>query len=157
MRLAKSLTTLAALAAVFVSGPAQAQLIYSITKASNLTFGTIAPGSTNCAVTVSPNGTRSKTGTCVLISSGPGSAATFTVNGIGLLLSISLPSSVTMTKAGGGTMTVDTFVSNPSGTIALSLGSQPLTVGGTLRVAANQPVGVYTGTLTVTVSLLGLL
>jgi len=41
-------------------------------------------------------------------------------------------------------MTIDAFTSNPSGTGALTAGSQVLTVGATLNVGANQVTGAYT-------------
>ena len=44
-------------------------------------------------------------------------------------------------------MTVDNFVSNPSGTGLLSAsGSQTVNVGATLNVAANQVAGTYENT-----------
>ena len=49
-------------------------------------------------------------------------------------------------------MTVNAFVSNPSGTGALTAGSQTLQVGGTLIVGAAQAAGTYTNTTDMTVT-----
>ena len=50
-------------------------------------------------------------------------------------------------------MTAGTFTSNPSGTGALTSGTQDIAVGATLTVAAGQVPGVYTsGNFNVTVN-----
>jgi hypothetical protein len=51
-------------------------------------------------------------------------------------------------------MTVTNFTRNPTGAGNTGSGGvQTLTVGGTLNVAINQPIGAYTGTFNVTVTL----
>ncbi len=65
-----------------------------------------------------------------------------------------LPSgSITLNGSSGGTMTVDTFISSPSGTgISASASTPtPFTVGATLHVGGNQTGGDYSGTFSVTV------
>ena len=61
---------------------------------------------------------------------------------------------VTLTRASGSeTMSLGSFTSNPSATGALSSGTQNISVGATLTVAAGQVPGVYTsGNLSVTVN-----
>ncbi len=49
-------------------------------------------------------------------------------------------------------MTVDTFTSTPSGTGSLAGGSQTLSVGATLHVAAAQAAGTYTSATPFTVT-----
>ncbi len=49
-------------------------------------------------------------------------------------------------------MTVDNFLSTPSGTGTLTGGAETLNVGATLQVAISQPTGSYTGIYSVTVN-----
>jgi hypothetical protein len=59
--------------------------------------------------------------------------------------SILLPSTYTITRlTGSETMTINTFTSNPSGTSALTAGTQTINVGATLNVAGSQVAGTYT-------------
>jgi hypothetical protein len=98
---------------------------------------------------------RTAGGGATLVSDGSTiSAAAFDVTGApNATYSISLPASATITAPGPITMTVDTFVSNPTPTGTLSGGgSQTLAVGATLQVGANQGQGSYTGTFNVTVN-----
>jgi hypothetical protein len=76
-------------------------------------------------------------------------AATFTVTGNPLsTYAITLPVGVTTISNGVQTMTVDTWLSNPTPTGALNAGgTQTLTVGATLHVGLAQAVGLYTSTL----------
>ena len=65
---------------------------------------------------------------------------------------ITLPSQITIT-APGGSMTVDTFTSDPSGTAVLDeQGEGQFYVGATLNLSANQAAGNYTGQFTVTIN-----
>ena len=65
-----------------------------------------------------------------------------------------MPSTVTLTRVSGSeTMSASAFTSNPSGTGALSSGTQNVSVGSTLTVAAGQAAGVYnSGNFNVTVN-----
>jgi hypothetical protein len=126
----------------------------SLSKTADLNFGDVVPSGALGTVVVSPAGVRSATGGASLGSGAAVTAAAFTVSGQGsATYAITLPASTIVTKGGGVNMTVDTFTSNPSGTGALSGGgSQNLTVGATLNVAASQATGTYTGTFDVTVT-----
>ena len=67
---------------------------------------------------------------------------------------ITLPTSINITN-GAQTMTVDTLTANTNGAGKLKLdatGTAVLIVGATLNVAANQAVGSYSGTYTITVA-----
>lgn len=119
----------------------------AINKTADLNFGNIASDATGGTVTVSAAGARSASGV-TLPASAPGtvSAASFTVTGSGSsTFSISMPSSVTLTRASGTeTMTVGSFTNSSGGaTGTLSSGSNTLTVGAQLTVAANQVAGTY--------------
>lgn len=119
----------------------------SITKTADMNFGNIAvQASSGGTVILAPAGTRSVTGGVTLpATTGTVSAASFTINGEGsYTYAITLPSTAHTISSSSNNMTVTTFTSNPSGTGTLSSGTQTLTVGGTLNVAAAQPNGTYT-------------
>ena len=126
----------------------------AISKTTDMNFGNIVAGA---AGTVALSVTNNRTATGVTLPTAtPGtvSAAVFTVTGLAnSTYSISLPAAFTITGA-GTPMTVDNFVSTPTPTGVLALGTQVLTVGATLHVAANQAAGLYTNPtgLTVTVN-----
>ena len=130
----------------------------SITKVNDMNFGNVAvQASTGGTVVLATNGSRTRTsGVTLPAVTGTVSAASFTVSGDGSrTYDITLPNSTTLTHssgAGTGTMTVNTFTSNPSATGTLSSGSQSVSVGATLNVAAAQAPGVYTGSFDVTVN-----
>jgi len=118
----------------------------SITKTANLNFGNVAVGATAGTAVLTTSGTVSGTaGVTIPTAGGSPTAAAFTINGETTnSFSIAFTnSSITLTKAGGGTMTVDNFVSSLGATSALVGGTKPLTVGATLNVAANQAAGLY--------------
>lgn len=118
----------------------------SITKDVDMNFGnlTVQPGSGGTVV-LATAGSRSATGGVALIGVAGVAAASFTVSGENdFTYAITLPTSDHTISSGSNTMTVNSFVSNPSATGTLSgSGSQTLKVGATLNVAAAQPVGTY--------------
>lgn len=127
----------------------------AITKGADLNFGSFAPDDTTSGtVVVSTAGGRTFGGGASAISSGTGTvaAASFNVTGEGTAsFSITLPTAaVTLTHTtittAPPTMSVGTFLSNPSGTGALVTGAKTVTVGATLTVAANQATGIYANT-----------
>lgn len=129
----------------------------AITKDVDMNFGNIAVQSSNGGtVVLATTGTRSQTGGVTLpATAGTVTAASFTVTGQeDYTYAITLPTSpVTITRGGGSeTMTINNFVSDPSGTGTLSGGSEVVNVGATLNVAAGQLAGLYSGTFSVTVN-----
>lgn len=119
-----------------------------------LAFGSLVAGSGG-SVTVSPASVRSASGGVVLVPSGPGAAAQFSVTGDpNATYAISLPGNgVVSLTSGSNTMAVNNFTSSPNLTGALSVGgSQTLMVGATLSVGSNQAPGSYSGTFDVTVN-----
>jgi hypothetical protein len=129
----------------------------SITKTADMSFGNLAvQAGTGGTVVLAPAGTRTSTsGVSLPATSGTVTAAAFTVDGTGsFTYAITLPSTATLTRASGSeTMTASSFTSNPSGTGALTAGTQDIAIGATLTVAAAQVPGVYTsGNFNVTVN-----
>jgi hypothetical protein len=127
----------------------------AISKTVDMNFGNIAVSPTIAGtVVLAPAGTRTKTGGVTLPAvNGTVAAASFTVTGLGTsTYSITLPSSITLNGTPSGTMTVNNFTSTPSGTGALTAGSQTVLVGATLNVSAAQAAGSYTNTTDMTVT-----
>ncbi len=120
---------------------------------SNLSFGQIVATRSPGSVTVTPGGVRSSSGGVVLGRTVGFSPASFTVSGdANANYVITLPASVTF-SAGGKSMTVDTFTSNPSGSGTLgAAGTQTLSVGATLHVGSAQQSSAYSGSYAVTVA-----
>jgi hypothetical protein len=131
----------------------------AIARTAELRFGQlIATGSVGTAVIDAATGARTVTGGVVA------AGGAYNAGGFAVLLcgnpgpkrfDVLLPAgAVTITSAGGATMTVDTWTASP-GTNKLSGSTSsvtPFTVGGTLHVGANQAQGIYSGTFSVTVA-----
>lgn len=139
---------------------ATVQAALQIVNDRNLAFGTIAVSGgdvDNSRVIITPGGNRSvegDEGSTALLAGGTVSSARFLLSGgsSNESFAISIPSSILITKSGGGpTMVVDAFTSNPSVNGTLSGGAKTLTVGATLNVTPNQASGLYTGTFQVSV------
>lgn len=121
----------------------------AISKTTDLNFGSFAAGGTaGGTVIIATDSGRTFTGKTSAVSTGVGTvtAAAFAVSGEGTATySITIPAGpVTITHTNTtDTMSVGTFVSNPSGAGALTAGAQTVNVGATLTVAADQLAGVY--------------
>ncbi|AEG91846.1 DUF4402 domain-containing protein [Ramlibacter tataouinensis] len=131
---------------------AAAQQALSVTPVAPLAFGRFAAG-TGGQVTISAGGVRTASGGVVLLSSAGGSPAQFSLAGEPhAAYSIGLPAdgSVVLTNAAGHTMPVQSFFSSPSGSGQLGPGgTQTMSVGASLGVAAGQRVGNYSGSFQV--------
>jgi hypothetical protein len=150
------------MAMIFVGVTAEQRLFaQSLTATRGLSFGSFV-ASNGGTITVSPLGVRSQTGTVGLITlRSNSSAAQFSISGgpSNATFSLGLPADRAaalelMGGAGGrGTaMPLTNFVSSlgPSPTLTSS-GTQQFSVGATLHVQPNQPVGDYSATINVTV------
>jgi hypothetical protein len=142
----------ASFAQATATASASATIITPITIVKNvdMNFGNVAVSATIAGTAVlAPAGTRTTGGAggvTLPATNGTVAAASFTVSGQGsYTYAITLPVSCTITDAGSHTMTVNAFTSSPATTGTLSAGgSQTLTVGATLNVAAAQAAGSYT-------------
>jgi len=142
-----------------VTGHITAEVITMISavETSQLNFGRFSPGPQGGELLITPESNVSVMGS-VWPGSGMRNAASFYVTGDpGVAYTITLPSEpVTITHMGTAkTMTVENWTSSPSsdpGAGTLENGSQTVFVGATLKVRTliDNPVGVYTGTYTVT-------
>jgi len=129
-----------------------------ITMSRGLDFGTLAPHATEAGhVTVKTyigNSQQCSQVTCMT----PGGRAEFTVTGApGRMITLPRPADIMLTNGNGDTMSVTNFNGAGSGDAnwvgVVQIGSNGTAfvgVGGQLSVAANQAVGAYTGTFTLT-------
>ena len=124
----------------------------TLANTTDLDFGRLVSGPTaGRAVIAQGTGARTVTGG-VVAAGGTPQRATFVVQGTpNRQFTFSLPTSVTLTNASGGTMVVNTF--RRSGALNLpASGSRTLFIGARLNVGANQASGIYAGTFNVTVN-----
>lgn len=139
--------------AATATATAKASIVKAITlsKATDLDYGTIVTGTTQSTVAMAP--TSSATVTCGsgLVCAGAPTAASFTVTGtVGQFVTISVPATVNLTS---GTNTMSSSLAASTSKLTLSNSSgDTFYVGGTLNVAPNQPEGVYSTTFTATVN-----
>jgi hypothetical protein len=142
-----------------VTGHITAEVISTLSaiETSQLSFGRFSPGPQGGDLILTPQNTISVLGS-VWPGSGTHNAASFYVTGDpGAAYSITLPASpVTIRHMGTArSMTVEDWQSVPEaapGAGMLENGSQTVYVGATLKIGNlnDNPVGVYTGTYTIT-------
>jgi hypothetical protein len=142
-----------ALALLLASAGAEAQ---TLGNTAALSFGSFTAGAGG-TITVNTAGARFRTGSVILVSQGGGaSAAQFTITGTAnAAFAITLPAdgTVFLSDGGAGSMALNGFASNPSGSGVLSGGgTQQISVGATLTVGSSQASGSYSGSFNVTVN-----
>ena len=137
--------------------PPPRPVILTANPAQPLAFGAFSPGASGGTITVTPAGTRSASGSVVLLSLGyVYNPAMFYVRANpGTVLSVLATPPVTLTGSGGGTITLQTSGSLPASPFVTTLPwpqQTTLLVGGILTVGniASNPPGTYSGTFTVT-------
>jgi hypothetical protein len=137
------------------SASASASIIspLAIAQVADMQFGNVAGCSSPSTVLLAVDGSRSVGSGCAVLTAGTSAAAEFAVSGAAdNTYAITLPASIQISDGGSNEMTVDSFVSNPSGTGTLDgAGNQSLQVGATLNLAADQPAGSYSGSFNVSV------
>jgi Mat/Ecp fimbriae major subunit len=127
----------------------------SLVNRTDLRFGKIVAGATSGTVTiVSATNTRTTTGGVQAAGGAIGAADFSALSSPGQFTSvqITLPPSINLvrTTAGAPNMLVNNFNGSGSGSLVLNAqGFYDFRIGATLNVAANQPIGIYTGTFTV--------
>ena len=142
--------------AVTADGTATANIVapLAVNNTAGLRFGDIAPNATQSGtVQIQTDDTKVCASELTCFTTSPTGAAAFSVSGhSGAVYDITVPANVTLAGTGsaaGQNMTATLIGSKANGT--LTAGSDSFTVGGTLTVGANQTVGSYSGTFTVTV------
>jgi len=119
----------------------------TLTKVSDMDFGTIAVGTSVGTVVLASDNTRTFSGGASMVPPANGVAASFTVAGqASETFAITLPADGTVTLTGpGDPMPVSAFNHSAGATPALNAtGTAAFTVGATLSTAASQASGAYT-------------
>jgi len=127
----------------------------AITSAGTLNFGTITRPSAASVVRVTAANARSVVSGNATLAAGGSAVPTFTVTGEGgLTYSLTAPA-FDLAGPGQATATVTPVASIEEGLLdgdEAEVGTQTFTVGGNLALGADQPLGTYSGTLSVTVA-----
>lgn len=144
-----------------ISAHAAAEVIEALTatETAALNFGRFSPETSGGEITLSPDGTRRSSGT-VILNGGNYTPAVFYISGQKeATVTIALPtnSAFITNSTNGKTMEVTDWKSYPeagTGNGLLKNGLLAVNVGATLKVKSTEdnPVGIYTGTYTVTFS-----
>lgn len=141
---------------------ASIELVSAITVTENtaMNFGKIMIGSSLGTISIGTDGAITGTGGYVGISADsatPTQAIMDITGSANESVSLALENaSITLTGSGiasGETLTLGTFVLNPTGTTTLSAtGTAAINIGGTVDFAASQKAGPYSGTNTLIVN-----
>lgn len=129
----------------------------AIAKTADLSFGRIQrPSSGSSTVTLSAsNGNRTVSGNAVAFATPEPTRAAFTVTGEGgQQVSLSVPSSLTLTGPAGSIAVTLTKTGSNAPSLSGGLGAagtHSFTMGGSFTLNPTTPVGSYSATLTVTV------
>ena len=116
----------------------------SITKTTDMHFGTLAASSSSGTVTLDYANGVTPTGGVSVIDNALARTAVFTVTGSGTeSISVSVPAGAITLTSGANTMTVDGFTCEAGTSTNLVAGSKVLNVLGVLHVAASQLAGTY--------------
>jgi hypothetical protein len=128
----------------------------TVLKDSDLVFGRIVrPATGSTTISVDADDGDPDYGTAVGLDPGLASNAQYQIHGEGgRIISVSMPSTVTLNRTGGGTLDVN-LTRFPAGNMTLpgstgSAGSADLGVGGSFTLSSGTPTGAYSGTVTVT-------
>lgn len=129
----------------------------AMTKTTDLSFGRIAvPSSGSATVSLAPaTGAVTLSGGARKVSSVASTAAAFSVSGEGgQAVTVTVPSTITMTGPGGDVSVTTSATGSGSQTLSGSIGSAGTlspTVGGSFSLPSTLAPGSYTGTFSVTV------
>ncbi len=125
----------------------------SISSIQDISFGTLLTTGSGGTATISNTGVVTTTGNVVALSSPIPTEAIFRITNTSgrphSISSISFPSSITLTRSGGGTMNLVFGIPNPNSTIVVQKKSYTdLSIGATLTVGSisANPGGSYSGT-----------
>jgi len=153
------ITAQKAKAQAIVTAQAVAEVIEALTarETSQLNFGKFTPEVQGGLITVSPDGTRSKSGSVILGGAFSNSGIFHVTGAPRATFTIQLPSSVVLSHPNPGkTMLVNNWISTPQQGTGMGLladnGEQYIYIGATLQVGSilANPVGIYTGTYNLT-------
>ncbi len=121
-----------------------------VEQRSNLAYPKIA-ATANAAGSITidaSSGAISRTGSIVMASTNSARGELYITGEPGFLVSVRLPSTLTLTAATGGQIRIQQINHNGPATIRLdSLGTATVQIGATLRITGNAQAGEYRGRL----------
>lgn len=145
-------------ATVDADGKALILIPLTLTKISDLDFGSVIPSGTSGTVIIDPaTGDRTVTGGIVGVPSADGNQAYFGGAGsAGQQVVVVIAAPATLSNGTGGTIGVVTLTQDgsPIRTVDPTARTFFVGVGGMINIGANQAEGDYTGTFTVTANYL---
>jgi len=122
-----------------------------VTTQSDMDFGEVLTSASSGTVVLATDGTVTGNGGAYVFDDTNAQAAAFRVSGERLeAYNITLPTTVTLSEVGGGTMSLTAFNHDATGVLSNS-GQEDFSVGATLNMGAEQVQGDYTGSFTVSV------
>ena len=122
-----------------------------VTTQADMDFGDVLTSAASGTVVLATDGSVSGNGGAYVFDNTNAQAAAFRVTGERFeAYNVTLPTSVTLTEVGGGSMSLTSFSHNSLGVLANN-GQEDFNVGATLNVSADQAQGDYTGSFTVSV------
>lgn len=129
----------------------------TVAEQTQLNFGAIEMRTGAAVIKLDPQtGIRSfvsGSGNVNLVTSPTPTAGVFNITGEpNVSVTVTLPSSITLTGSTGGTMTVNTFTKSVASPTLNSSGQLSLGIGANLNINASQTAGTYTGTYTLTIN-----
>ncbi|HEX3699604.1 MAG TPA: DUF4402 domain-containing protein [Phenylobacterium sp.] len=133
----------------------------TIDRTSDLSFGklVVANPASPASVTVGTANAVTGISNATEVAGAAINSASFTVTGVGgSSYAVTFPQSSITLGAGANPPTLDSFSSNPAGSVgqlsgnSSGVGTQTLSVGGVLHLPANTPAGAYSGAFQVGVS-----
>jgi hypothetical protein len=142
-----------------ISGSSKAVVVApaAMSATAEMKFGQFVQPTGAGTLTLSPSGTMTGTGAVngnqlIAQSSGGASPGAFQIiANTGQTFTVYGPITTTLSKAGGATMTITNLTGSLTQTATVGGNVYyTLNVGGTLNVGANQSVGTYTGSYTLT-------
>lgn len=142
-----------ALAANSASANATVNIVspLSLTKNTDLNFGTVVGPFAGEVVHVDTSGTRTCPGTLTCSGSASVSAASFSLTGTaGQAVVLTIPDSVTLNGSVSGTLDVDLTGDKPANPTLDGSGNASFSIGGKLTIPTGTVDGVYSSTFDVT-------
>lgn len=115
-----------------------------------LNFGKFFNNSSGGQIIINPDGNFEANG-IDMFDSNVLSSGTFTIGGL-INREVQISFTDAIISNGSSTMTVNNIIADTGTNFTVIQDKMPISIGGTLNVGANQPVGIYEGTYTINIT-----